>query len=169
MEISYELTFYDYWNFNKFSIFHSPKIRNINFVLFLVFTVIIIQRIMKNPSDTLGANLFSFLFQIIVFALLYYFILWSQALYVSKKSNILGDQTVTISEDGIIENTSFSKSFFKWHGIKYIKFNKLYFFIFLTDSTGIIIPKRAFTSDVESDNFLYTAKAFYNKSKVIES
>lgn len=165
MEISYEIRKYDYWNFIKYSMFHSTSTRNMNIVIFLIMAFIFGQRIMKNPSPILQDNISRFLFDLIVFGLLYYLLLWIS--YMVKSSNHLGSQTVTLSEDGIKESTPLNKGFYKWQGIRNIKSNNLYIFIFITDSMGIIIPKRAFPSVVEADNFLYTAHAFYNKSRVV--
>ncbi|OZB90139.1 YcxB family protein [Paenibacillus sp. XY044] len=71
---------------------------------------------------------------------------------------LLGEHTITLADEGIIESTSVNESIHKWGGIRDIENNEDYIFIFLNQTMAHIIPKRAFPSTETAAVFLKEAQ-----------
>jgi len=76
----------------------------------------------------------------------------------SKKGEILGKKTITISEDGITRKSEYNNSFQKWEGIKSLETSKKSIFIMVDNLAGFIIPKRSFKNESQMKEFIDTIK-----------
>jgi hypothetical protein len=77
---------------------------------------------------------------------------------VDDKPGLLGEHTLILSDDGIIESTSVNEALNKWAGIRGIEQNDGYIFIFLNQTMAHIIPKRAFVDPEAASLFLQEAQ-----------
>lgn len=58
-----------------------------------------------------------------------------------KGKGVLGEHTLEITEEGLIEETDFNRSFNKWSSVMKTKLTKNFYFIFITDHMAHVIPR----------------------------
>jgi hypothetical protein len=77
----------------------------------------------------------------------------------NEKSGVLGPRTYSLRDDGIQYQSGAGESLLRWSAIDSVHKLKNYVFIGLTSSVFWIVPRRAFNSPQEFDNFCTTAHA----------
>ena len=82
-----------------------------------------------------------------------------------SKPGILGEHTIEISPEGLFEMTSVNESKHYWCGIRNVYSTDSYIFVFINKSVAHIIPKRAFKSNEESQNFLSLLNNYSGQAK----
>lgn len=163
MKINYELTEEDYLHFNLFHVKQSKTATNsLNLQRFLtpVF-FIIVAFIFSKMGDM------PFVFPLIVFGMIS--VLWviyypkyfySHVMRQSKKmlkegknDGLLGQQQMTLSEEGIVYLTSNGESQVKWSGIKKIVEDSDFFYLYNSSVSAYILPKRALSNVEEAKRY----------------
>jgi hypothetical protein len=165
-EITFSNNKEDYWEFNKHVIMNNLKYKR-RFIISLITLPImlsIIFLLMKLPTWYswtagiilgLGLNWYSYWrFKRRVLSLL------------DDKPGLLGDHTIILSDEGVVERTSVNESFNKWEGIRSIEQNEGYIFIFLNQTMAHIIPKRSFPSSAVASSFLQEAQNWWEARKL---
>ena len=66
---------------------------------------------------------------------------------------ILTDHTITICDDGLIEETAFNRTEQKWNGITQIGRTRRHVFAYVSQYAAHVIPRRAFESREDWDAF----------------
>lgn len=166
LKIHYELTEEDYLHFNLFHIKHSKTAMNsLNLQRFLtpVF-FIIVAFIFSKIGDM------SVVFPLIVFGLIsvvwviyypkyFYNLVMRQSkkmLKEGKNDGLLGQQQMTLSEEGIVYVTSNGESQVKWSGVKKIEEDSDYFYLYNSSVSAYILPKRALSNVEEAKGYFET-------------
>lgn len=67
---------------------------------------------------------------------------------------ILGPRQVTLSDDGLREVSQRHETLFHWHGVRGIQTTDQHSFVMVDNNAAIIIPRRAFASDGEREQFV---------------
>jgi hypothetical protein len=67
---------------------------------------------------------------------------------------ILGPRQVTLSEDGLREVSQRHETVFHWHAVRGTQTTDQHVFIMVDNNAAIIIPRRAFLSDSEREQFV---------------
>jgi hypothetical protein len=70
---------------------------------------------------------------------------------------ILTTHTLTIDDAGVTEETAVNQSRAKWSGVLRVRQNRSFIFIYLTEYSAHVIPKRAFPAPVDAENFFKQA------------
>ncbi|MBJ9993632.1 YcxB family protein [Paenibacillus sp. S28] len=163
MVISFDINKEDYWKFNKHVIMNNLKYKRrfLTSLILLPVVMSIIFMLMQLPTWYswtagiilgLGVHVYSYKrFKRRVLSLL------------DDKPGLLGEHTITLADEGIIENTSVNESIHKWPGIRSIEHNDEYIFIFLNQTMAHIIPKRAFESSETAAVFLKEAQSKWER------
>lgn len=158
-EITYTNEKKDFTDFARFSL-KIPRCISILLKRVLIVTLII---------TIIGCFLFikHFYIQSITFILLYFlfnlifllvsvyilsFIFNGHALYNLSKGLDL-NYTLTLTDEGIKRVSSSSTSTYNWSNVKDIYNTKREIFVFVSDFQAIIIPKRAFENEADSESF----------------
>jgi len=76
-----------------------------------------------------------------------------QVLFVKGGQGVLGEHTITLTDEALIEETSVNRGVHNWTGIKRMRFSKSYIIINITDAMAHVIPKRAFENTDEEKRF----------------
>lgn len=72
----------------------------------------------------------------------------------STDSYILGLRTVSVTDDGIRETSQRHESLFRWASVRAVESVGEHVFVMVDRNAGIVVPRRAFASDAERDQFL---------------
>ena len=153
MKVKVSLSVDDYWNFDKFMVLNSPKLR---WKLLLSLgsmpaTIIVLGIVLKLPVY--------YIVPLTVVVGLAFDILYlnlSKKRFEKKLQNnegYLGEHTFEIGDEGIKETTCKRSKFNKWTSIKHVTENIEYIYIFFEQTMAHIIPKKAFSSETEAREF----------------
>ena len=169
MEIEVDITRDDYKQFSRY--YNTKKNRiNLWILLFcvLLFTLdITIRNIIEwNGVIFFITNLFVILVPFWIFMMLIYELMFIIAKYApSKNGYVLGKRKMVVTEENIIEVAKYRKTIMEWKGVQSIETSKKYIYVFVDKNAGFIIPKRYFSSETESEQFLNFIKEQTIKTK----
>lgn len=85
------------------------------------------------------------------------------ALFVEGRG-VLGENTITISEQGVREKTAYNESFHKWSGIYAVNKSRNYIYLRVTTGGFYPIPRRSFDSNAAFEEFWSTAYAHWKQA-----
>ena len=168
MKVTYEVTREDYWNYHKFVMMSNPKFR-FNFILNLAVPPLLIPIILGFMGKDLVFIVVATILGGSLGAFLIYKISKSQIMKLpDSKPGTLGEHTIEINVEGLVEKTAVNESFYRWEGIRKIQSNRLYCYFFIDTFVAHIIPNRAFTSEAEFDVFYNKALDFWKRATEIK-
>lgn len=168
MKVTYELTREDFWNFNKFVTMSNPKYR-FNYILSLAVPALAIAITLGFMGRVLILILVATILGGSLGAYLIYMISKRRVLKLPiSKPGTLGEHTIEISVEGLAEKTEVNDSFYKWEGVRKIQTDKSYICFFIDTFMAYTIPKRAFSSSNDADNFYNTALGYWKRAAEIK-
>lgn len=165
MKITFKLRRDDLWNFNKYVISNAPVLKR-SFIMGFAATpvLLLVVGIMMHLKpwlvaiETVAGGLIG-AYILILFA--------KQQLYksIGNGKGVLGEHTIEIEPKGLRETTDVNQNFHKWNGVQSIESDKKYIYVFIGNYMAHIIPKSAFKSDEEAEEFLNTAISYWGKNR----
>jgi hypothetical protein len=78
----------------------------------------------------------------------------------------LGRHTITLTTNGLREESETGESSTLWRGISKISSNDQYIFFYLNPNLAHVVPRRAFPSDEDAERFLETARALQDAARI---
>lgn len=164
MEVKFNLTKKDYMNLHKAStLIKLPIIRRQIIMAYIGMPILfLLFQILFNLPIVVRVVLY------IIFMFLYFVCLYIvkkiQILSILKhdKTGIVGEHTVKINEEGISDATPFGSEYHTWRGILLTAENKDYVFVFINTASVNIIPKRAFETKGEAEEFYNKTVEYWN-------
>lgn len=164
MEVKYNLTRKDFWNFTKYAYTHVPTLR-IPLILGVFIAFAIIASSLEFFYSKGIGHLTTYIAIAVTILILYYYMIKLLVMWLpSAKPGILGEHILSISPEGIRERTFVNDSFIKWNEIKEITSNKKYIFIFIDLTMCYQIPKVSFSTEDEANIFLNTALMYWQSN-----
>jgi hypothetical protein len=155
MKVTYRLNRRDIFFGNVQQLFYQPVV----LVFFAgLFTVISYRNWQAIPPDkTLLVKFITFIIlEIIpvlwitaVLGLYLFFIILSR-----RNKTLLVEQTITLNEDNMISQSEYGRSEITWKAVQRVVRTRNYLFLYLSQVGACLIPKRAFNSKEECDNFV---------------
>lgn len=152
MEVSYNLTEEDYIHFNMFHIKNSKstiqtlKIQRFSVPIIYIIISFVFSKILEIP----------FLYMLIPFLILS--LIWvvfyekyfnksiirrlKKMMNEGENDGLIGEHHLVITEEGIVDTTSTGETRVNWSGIKYLKEDNEYFYIYNSSVSAYILPKR---------------------------
>jgi len=117
----------------------------------LVFIAILFLPVSEKAFDiTCNICIFGFVFFVYLDFILYF--TTGRAMYKVLKGTDMA-RTITLQEDGIFSENSTSNGLIKWNGILHVARGKNTIFLFIGKRLTVLIPKRAFNSEDELNEF----------------
>ncbi|MEL7656790.1 MAG: YcxB family protein [Bacillota bacterium] len=165
MKVTFEITLKDMWKQMWWLRWHMPIHRN----SIIVFGLIWLWLFRGNmPVGKGSAVFFYILFVIMLYIVLQaaiYTVFFAIDLYrLTKRRGVICEHSVEITDDGLREQTEANDSFSRWESIDLIKANKKY--IYYCSGYGCLgIPKRAFGSELEAEQFLQKALSLWKEHR----
>lgn len=163
MEIKYNLTEEDYIHFNMYHIKNSKSaIRSLNAQRFLtpVF-LILLSYILSLAGDTPFLELFiAFFITSILWILFYPKYFYSSVtrriqkmIRDGKNGGLLGEHVLSMTDEGLVESTSYGQTKVNWSGILSLKEDNEYFYLYNSSVSALILPKREIANEEEIRSF----------------
>jgi hypothetical protein len=146
MRIEYKFTFADSVLFQAVHQFLSPQVQ---LIYGAMFAVIFFAEARDTPvSQALAtAGAIWLVMWVLQFAC-------NALILVSRKNHsVLTTHRIEIQETGLVEETKFNKSLFYWPGIVKVVSRPGYIAIYVSSQQAHVIPKRAFSSQSEAEQF----------------
>ena len=166
MKINYSLTEEDFLNFNMFHIKNSKTaIRALNMQRFITPIIfLILSYVISKVGNISFLELFiTFLIVSILWIIFYpkYFYHHiirhvKKMIKEGKNDGLIGQHSLNMTEEGIVDSTSFDENKVTWSGIKAFKEDKKYFYLYNSSVSAYILPKRDLHSVEEIRNYLKT-------------
>jgi hypothetical protein len=83
----------------------------------------------------------------------------------AKPNKITGKHQLSINSDGTTDINEVGQNITHWNGIIWFAYTDKYLFLAGSDNTIInIVPKKAFNNETSFNQFVETAKAYYEKN-----
>ena len=170
-KVHVDVTREDYWKFNLYGLIKVKSLRrmfifNMSAMPVLMFVALMIFRIATHIPVAVVI-----LLAIVLGGLVDLLILYITKMRImkmpEKRSGILGEHTIEIDEKGIDETSPAGDVSYLWESISSIEQNKDYIFIFVSNLSGHIIPKRAFASVEDAEEFYRLATEYQKKAAEI--
>lgn len=146
MRLEYRLTFGDYLLFNVIHQLLSVRLQ----VVYVLFPLVIYVTTYKKGQAAA-----------IVGAILIYLVLWivqlafnAFYLYSAKNKSLLTTHIVEVQDQAFYEETPFNRSFHYWPGIARVVRRPGFAAVYITANAAHVIPRRAFASDQQVDQFV---------------
>lgn len=157
--VTFNLTEQDYLDFSIFWLRTSKYIRKTLRILRIVAALLLLSLpLLFINKEGKGISVFDVLFFSIVALLFFIFIpklhtaltLWQlKKMIAGKRNSILGNQTITIQEEGIRKSSSSGESFVFYNTFIDMKQSDKAIYLFTGPAIAIIIPFHAFSSEKE--------------------
>lgn len=151
MRIEYDLKFRDYLLFNGLHQLLSPAVQF--FYLLCASSVFLTEP----EGNSLPGRLIA--------AVLLYIVIWTVQLlfnviylYSSKNRTILTRHAIAVLDEGLLDETKFSKSLHYWAGIHKVVRRPGFVAVYVNAHAAHIIPSRAFLSDEHRSRFVSDIK-----------
>ncbi len=154
MKIVVQLTKMDFLKFNLHQSLHSPINLVVMAIVFLGFGYSFLA-VFKN-EHSIAIQILTYIILTIlplVFYLLFLIIIFGINSLSKKNKTHYAETEVTYNTNGIISESKYGKSEFKWNIIQKIRESKNYFMIYVSQNSAIVIPKRIFSSKNDFTEF----------------
>lgn len=176
MEVKFDLTNDDYWKFNKYAMFSKQPFKRtmiINLILFpiIIFaaSVVIVPKIFTDISFII-ILIVAIVYSVLADFLFIYF-LKRRVIKMIKNNEVgtLGKHIIKIDKNGMSETSPVNEGSMSWGMIFSIDQSDEYIFIFLNALSGFVVPKRAFDTDVETEEFYNKAVEYWNAARNVNA
>lgn len=144
-------------DFLAFSIYHymrSPWSIAFLTIIFMIIFRSIYSAYPKNAS--IIEKLFIFIVVLLLYMAYMALLLCGSiilSLFSRKNKTILAEHTVTLKDDGFIEETIYNSTVHKWAAVQQLRRSKYFIYIYVAANMAHIVPKRAFATETEWDDF----------------
>jgi hypothetical protein len=82
-----------------------------------------------------------------------------------RASGQLGEHTIILTPEHVYERTEVTELRSLWRGVCRIEASRTHLFIFIKPTSAHIIPRRAFATPADADQFLATARSYLEASR----
>jgi hypothetical protein len=165
MEVEYVLQMPDLVAFQRFHERQRRKARQVGRIIGVVVGLLLAAGMLILQYLDLVPLLFSLLCLIVGTVLLVLtaslLLRWSLRAQLRRRAaDWLGWHRLSINPEGLVVATETSRYETKWVTVRRIARDGDYAFLYLTDTSAIILPRRPFVSDEEFDRFVATARRY---------
>ena len=179
LEVTYELTADDLWQYNQYYLQHKAPFRSLlisnssliiklglgffGLMLFLSFGISVVALLQHHSPD--WVMLLSPIALVLAVPRLLPPSKKRIAKAASQQPGFLREHSVTISPEWLAEKTTVNDTKIAWITLPSLEEDKSHFFFFLSKTVAFIIPKRAFSSPVEAQAFLDRSRRYWQAAK----
>ena len=169
MDLTFEITREDYWQFNKFYLKRRGRFRR-NLIIFAIFAGSTASLLSLNADEptwlVIGSGALGVLVAVRYGALCF----WSAKRRVMKipatDGTTLGERTLQVVADGLLVKNREVESLVRWSGLREVVETKDSIYLFLDTNIAIIVPRRAFPDVASAGAFLSLVTSLWKKPAV---
>ncbi|MFB8374547.1 YcxB family protein [Paenibacillus taichungensis] len=161
MELKFNLEFKDLADMQENVVRESKQHQKIKWIMTFLFAFLLFVTVLRASFSLISLGI------IVLFVVTFPFAYIRLTIFSLKRnmkkqnlSMILGNNVMHLNEEGISRSTGRNTFFLKWDDISIIREDTEHFFLYMTDIQGIIIPKRAISSEEMSQKFQYYYDTF---------
>lgn len=162
MELRFNLVFEDLIDLQRDFVLRSKHHRKTKWVLYIVFSIIILAALSLGSFNLIDLGVF--LCWIILFPYVYTKLTLYSLIRFMKKQNletILGRNSIRLDEKGVFRKTELTKTFFDWSQFVVIRDDEKHYFLYISDTQGVIFPKSAIKENELEGEFKYYFDKFF--------
>lgn len=165
MKIIFEIKRKDLWKQRRWAKWNMPTYRNTNILFYLIWLALFSQEISERVN-IFAAILYVLLltFSYIVFQFVLDVVCFISDIYLIKRQGIVCEHIIEITADGLREQTDANETFRRWKYIDLIKDNESCIY-YCVGNQYLGIPKRAFGTKLEAEQFFQQALSFWQESR----
>jgi hypothetical protein len=166
MKTTYKNTVSDILAFMLYHSLHRRALQLMILAMVVVTSISTIQEIPHEAAFPVNVMTFIILETIVVgIGLLAIGGISILCLILNKDKAAITEHTVSIDENGLTEETVFNRSEFKWAGIQKLVRSDRHIFVYVSPNAAHVIPRRAFASPTEWDEFFQKMTVFKDGSR----
>ncbi|NMA96108.1 MAG: YcxB family protein [Clostridiales bacterium] len=168
MEIKYQLTKDDYIDFNLYHMEHSASFKRSIFIQRYIVSLIflIMPFALKSSTDIPFWYWLTICSIVYLVWVIFYnrYMRWNTARRLSKmvdegkNKDMLGERSLKVFEEGIMQTNELNESKVAWKSIERIAESKSHIFIYTSAVSSYIVPLRAFDDKEQKEEFLRILK-----------
>ena len=158
------------WHLVAFNLHHMARLWSIRVLVLLLLTYhfgVVVPRYFRMPgtiaAHVLAAAAFTLLAAVVVSGASFLAIWFS----ISSRTNlgVLTEHHVSLSQDGIVEQTPFNLNRHSWQGVPNIGTSQRFIYIYTQQHGAHVIPKAAFQSPESAQAFLAEATRLWGAAR----
>jgi hypothetical protein len=169
-EITFDVEVADMKAFQRHHRCTSAVYRRLRIFVWLVFAGVSLDSTLRLESGSFGYRVAYFCVMFGMFALLLaivsivvYWIVQFRAY--RGTHGVLGEHTITLTPEALHERTAVNDSKAAWRGIFRVDATPHHIFIFTQPNAAHVIPRRAFSSLTDAEQFLANARAYHEAAR----
>jgi YcxB-like protein len=155
MTISFRNTFRDHLAFAAYHMLRSPLFLVAAAVILALLTFSMVVPAVSGTEPAAG-RVFGFVFMelLLVIAIAAFFALTTiLGMVLRKDKTLMAERTVTLGEDGFMVESIYAKSEYKWPMIRKLARTNGHVFLYFSQLSALVIPRRAFEGVAQRDAF----------------
>ncbi|WP_336783617.1 YcxB family protein [Paenibacillus illinoisensis] len=161
MELKFNLEFKDLADMQENVVRESKQHQKIKWIMNFLFAFLVFVTVLRASFSLISLGIIALF--VVTFPFAYIRLTIFSLKRNMKKQNlsmILGNNVMHLNEEGISRSTGRNTFFLKWDDISITREDTEHYFLYMTDIQGIIIPKRAISSEEMSREFQYYYDTF---------
>ncbi len=155
MELRFDIVFDDLLDLQKDFVLRSNLHKKTKWALFSISIILLLLVLLRDFNFiSLGITML----WIVFFPIMYSKVTLYSLTRFLKKQNldlILGHNTMTFDDNGILRKTELTKTFFDWNQFVVIREDTKHYFLYISDTQGVILPKSAIVNKEQEGEFKY--------------
>jgi len=165
MQLTYNISREDIWQFTKFVAFHWPGPRLNAITNLLALPLVFFMILWPDRSPLVVALPLSLATGIIGIVVSLW--LWKKQTKAlpSDKGDQLGERILNVDARGIHTKSSRAEDHYQWGGVLEVAENPAYIFVFVDTLKAHIIPKRAFSQPQDAKEFIESLLSFWKSGQ----
>jgi len=171
-EITYRVEIADMKAFQRHHRRTSAANRRLRIFLLLLILGLDLDATLRQESGSVGYRVLYFFVLLGIYGLLFAIVSFVvngiaqfRAYRGAENRGILGEHTITLTPEALHERTAVNDSKALWRGLFRVDGTLEHIFIFTQPNSAYVIPRRAFPSPADSEQFLATARTYYEAAR----
>ena len=168
MTITFKLELRDLYVFNGYIQKHSSARRRLRLFAFMFLAAVMLFRVTTVEDADMTTRVVMFAVGFPVGCIVYLCLIWLlrrialwRAFTAETQRSLLCEHTITLTDDALLEVTPFGEGKNLWKGVYQVVDTPEYIYIFATQYSAHVVPKRAFADAEEAHRFHQYAAALH--------
>lgn len=147
-----------------FSWYHIIRVRGLIIFMYLVSCLIAYQSLPEDVEIVVGVIAFVIMSIIIfsVFLVLTFPLAFILTQISGKNKTLMTENSIELHEEHFVSENQYGRSVLKWDIVQKLRRTKRFIFVYVSKSSAVIIPKKAFLSEDDWNSFYHFLQTHCN-------